>query len=62
MSENLYQLRTKALPGQAVLIDGPYDRYGRVIKLQDSGFHLIRGTGFDKPQAASLATCELGAD
>ncbi|MER9436726.1 hypothetical protein NKJ04_17685 [Mesorhizobium sp. M0618] len=58
MSGNLYQLRTAALPGQHVIIDGPYDRYGRVIKLQDSGFHLIRGIGFDKPACMSLATCE----
>lgn len=58
MSGNLYQLRTTALPGQYVIIDGPYDRYGRVIKLQESGFHLIRGIGFDKPSSTSLATCQ----
>lgn len=49
MSGNLYQLQTKARPGEVMLIDGPYDTYGRVIKLQESGFHLIRGLGHQKP-------------
>lgn len=47
---NLYQLQTSARPGQLVIIGGPYDTYGRVIKLQDSGFHLIRGLGHIKPR------------
>lgn len=49
MSGNLYQLQTTALPGQIMRIDGPYDTYGRVISLQPSGFHLIRGLGHKKP-------------
>lgn len=47
---NLYQLQTKALPGEIMIIGGPYDTYGRVIKLQESGYHLIRGLGHTKPQ------------
>lgn len=46
---NLYQLRTQALPGQLMRIGGPYDTYGRVMALQDSGFHLIRGLGHERP-------------
>ena len=50
MGENLYQLKTTALPGQLMIVGGQYDTYGRVVKLQDSGFHLIRGLGHVKPQ------------
>lgn len=46
---NLYQLKTESLPGQLMIIGGPYDTYGRVISRQDSGFHLIRGLGHTKP-------------
>ncbi|MBY3231931.1 hypothetical protein [Rhizobium laguerreae] len=49
MSGCLYQLQTNALPGQIMVIAGPFDTYGRVIKLQDSGYHLIRGLGHKKP-------------
>lgn len=46
---HLYQLKTTATPGQIVVIGGPFDTYGRVLKHQDSGFHLIRGLGHKKP-------------
>lgn len=54
MSGNLYQLKTKALPGEHVLVDGPHDKYGKVMKLQESGFHLIRGLGELKPQGVRV--------
>ena len=53
MSGNLYQLRTAALPGQHVIIDGPHDRYGKVMGLRESGYHLIRGLGMVKPAGVS---------
>ncbi|MGV1754891.1 hypothetical protein [Agrobacterium sp. CG674] len=53
MSGNLYQLQTKALPGEIMMIRGPFDTYGRVMKLQDSGYHLIRGLGHQKPKELS---------
>jgi hypothetical protein len=34
---------------QYVRIDGPFDTYGYIIKKQDSGTFLIRGTGKTKP-------------
>ena len=49
MSGLLYQLETKAMPGQIMRIDGPWDTWGLVIKHQASGFHLIRGLGHKKP-------------
>ena len=49
MSGLLYQLKTKAMPGQIMRIDGPWDTWGQVIKHQASGFHLIRGLGHKKP-------------
>ena len=49
MRGQLYQLQTTAQPGQVVRINGPWDTWGRVIKLQPSGFHLIRGMGYKKP-------------
>ena len=49
MSGNLYQLRTDAPVGSPVIIDGPHDRYGKVMARRDSGYHLIRGTGMQKP-------------
>ncbi|AGC36111.1 hypothetical protein B7L88_gp067 [Rhizobium phage RHEph10] len=55
MSGNLYQLQTTARPGQIMTIAGPYDTYGRVIKLQDSGFHLIRGLGHQKPSGLTIS-------
>jgi hypothetical protein len=48
MSCHLYQLwpnQFKRLPSGAVRIDGPWDTFGRIIKLQDDGTYLIRGTG-----------------
>lgn len=56
MSGNLYQLRTTALPGQHVLIDGPHDTYGKVIKRQESGYHLIRGLGHVRPTGVRVFT------
>jgi hypothetical protein len=44
----LYQLfgdQFKCLPSGAVRIDGPFDTYGVIIKKQDNGTWLIRGTG-----------------
>lgn len=44
----LYQLfdhQFTRLPSGAVRIDGPWDTYGRIIKRQDDGTWLIRGTG-----------------
>ncbi len=52
MSGALYQLQTTALPGEVMRINGPWDTWGRVIKLQSSGFHLIRGLGHQKPRDA----------
>lgn len=49
MSGLLYQLETKAMPGQIMRIGGPWDTWGLVIKRQASGFHLIRGIGHNKP-------------
>jgi hypothetical protein len=49
MTGNLYQLRTRARPGEHVIIDGPHDRYGQVIKDQPSGYSLIRGLGMIQP-------------
>jgi hypothetical protein len=50
MSGNLYQLKTNAPEGAVVIIGGPHDTYGFVIKRKPSGYHLIRGTGHQKPQ------------
>ena len=49
MSGGLYQLKTRAPVGAYVTFKGPYDKYGQVIKHQDSGFHLIRGVGLTPP-------------
>ena len=56
MSGNLYQLRTKAPVGAEVTINGPYDKYGIVLARRDSGHHLIRGTGSEKPARTTYAT------
>lgn len=58
MSGNLYQLETKARVGDYVDINGPHDRYGQVIKHQDSGYHLIRGLGHQKPNASIIHRTE----
>lgn len=45
---NLYQLyenQFKRLGGNEVQIDGPHDKFGYIIKKQDNGTFLIRGTG-----------------
>ena len=61
MAGDLYQLRTAARPGQYVIIDGPHDLYGKVMKLQESGYHLIRGLGMLKPAGVtSFANTEDG--
>lgn len=49
MSHHLYQLETNAKPGEIVRINGPWDTWGRVVELQDSGYHLIRGLGHKRP-------------
>lgn len=33
-----------------MIVGGQYDTYGRVMKLQNSGFHLIHGLGHVKPE------------
>ena len=58
MSGNLYQLRTAAPVGAMVTISGPHDTYGRVMKKQDSGFHLIRGLGDHRPTEKTYP-CEV---
>ena len=46
---NLYQLsenQFKLLGGNIVQIDGPHDKYGRIVKYQKhNSTYLIRGTG-----------------
>ena len=51
---NLYQLKTNAPLGAAVVIGGTYDTYGTVMAHRESGFHLIRGTGHTKPHNRTL--------
>lgn len=41
----LYQLKLGTHVGQTVKIDGPFDTWGYVVALKESGFNLIRGTG-----------------
>lgn len=53
MSHHLYQLRTKAPVGAKVHFNGIWDRYGIVLKHQDSGYHLIRGTGRKAPEGTT---------
>lgn len=50
MSGNLYQLQTRAPVGGLMVINGPYDTFGRVMARRPSGFHLIRGLGHQKPK------------
>lgn len=57
--KNLYQLKTIAQPGDYVTIDGPTDRYGQVMKHQDSEYHLIRGLGTERPQASVIYRTEI---
>jgi len=46
VAENLYQLKTAALPGQSIKIPGGvYDKFGLVMAQQASGYSLVRGTG-----------------
>ena len=45
----LYQLPVGSFVGQYVRVDGPWDAYGQVIKLNENGYHLIRGLGHKKP-------------
>lgn len=49
MAGDVYQLKTAALPGQYVVFKGTYDKYGQVLELQQSGYHLIRGLGLKPP-------------
>lgn len=51
---NLYQLQVaynSPRVGDIVIINGPWDKYARIIKLRDNGFHLMRGIGKQKPMA-----------
>lgn len=54
MPGNLYQLKTAAKPGQHVVIDGAYDKYGIVMDLRENGYHLIRGLGHSKPPNVTI--------
>lgn len=45
----LYQLKTNAPVGEKVTFAGVWDKYGYVVKHQEHGYHLIRGTGH-KPE------------
>lgn len=56
MSHFLYQLKVSGnvYVGRDVRINGPWDTYGRVIALRDTGYHLIRGLGHKKPRENSL--------
>jgi hypothetical protein len=49
MSHHLYQLKTTAAVGQHVVFAGVWDKYGIVLRHQDSGYHLIRGLGTKPP-------------
>ena len=49
MLYQLFSYQFKRLPTGHVQIDGPYDKYGVIIKKQDSGTWLIRGIGKKKP-------------
>lgn len=49
MSQLLYQLQLGTQVGDLVKINGPWDTWGRVIALRDTGFHLVRGLGHRKP-------------
>lgn len=50
MSHHLYQLQLGSHVGELVRINGPWDTWGRVVRLRESGFHLIKGLGHKKPQ------------
>ena len=52
MSGHLYQLQLGQRPGELVRINGPWDTWGRLIALRNSGFNLIRGLGHQKPKEA----------
>jgi hypothetical protein len=64
----LYQLhcRPGLRPGQPVFIDGPHDRFGRIVEAQGKKaplgqpyeLYLIRGTGFQEP----VELMEAGVD
>lgn len=45
MLYQLFDYQFKRLPSGAVQIDGPFEKYGLIIKKQPSGTYLIRGTG-----------------
>lgn len=57
----LYQLTSnhRLSPGHAVEVNGPYDKFGVVLKStpKEDGTHLnlIRGTGFEKPYRPIVA-------
>lgn len=50
MWDQLYQLQLGQEVGQLVRINGPWDTWGRVLKLRPDGYHLIRGLGHRKPE------------
>lgn len=54
MSGNLYQLKTLAPVGACVTFAGVHDKFGVVLKQQDSGYHLIRGLGMTPPQGVNI--------
>lgn len=40
-----------------VLINGPWDKYGKVISLKEDGYHLIRGLGHKNPNGEHHVRC-----
>lgn len=61
MSHHLYQLKTNAPVGAKVTFSGIWDKYGYVVKHQDSGYHLIRGTGLRPEPRTTYYSAEVEA-
>ena len=49
----LYPYQFERLDGNLVDMNGPHDRYGRILKEQEGGTFLIRGLGKSKPPELS---------
>lgn len=51
MLYQLFDYQFKRLENNLVLINGPYDKYGRILEYQEhSKTYLIRGLGKYKPR------------
>lgn len=48
MAHHLYQLQLGKTVNEVVRIDGPWDTWGYVVKLNPNGFNTIRGLGRPK--------------